>query len=69
MNLATLNATINALKTQLQTFENIRVCCHSCERYGEARAHQCAVHQATPPPDWITGPIQCEHWVHDSVPF
>jgi hypothetical protein len=69
MNLVTLNATINALKQQLQVFENIRVCCHSCERFGEIVPQQCAVHQATPPTDWIKGPIECEHWSHDSVPF
>ena len=69
MNLQELTVTKQALRSQLQAYERITVCCHTCERYGETTAQQCAVHKATPPPEWLRGPIECAEWVFDRVPF
>lgn len=69
MNLQELTVTKQALRSQLQAYERITVCCHSCERYGETTAQQCAVHKATPPPEWLRGPIECAEWQHDCIPF
>lgn len=66
MNQAELNVTLTALKSQLEVFERITVCCHSCLSYERGK---CLHHQATPPPEWVHGPIQCAHWQHDNVPF
>lgn len=69
MNLIELKATTQALRQSLQRYERIKVCCHTCERFGEVVPKQCAVHKATPPPEWISGPIECNDWSHDSIPF
>lgn len=69
MNLQELKVTKQALLTQLQAYERIKVCCHSCERFGEVTPMQCAEHKATPPPEWVVGPIECTDWSHDSIPF
>lgn len=69
MNLQELKATTQALRQSLQRYERIKVCCHSCEHYGSYGSKQCAVHKATPPPEWVTGPVECADWQHDGVPW
>lgn len=66
MNQVELKVTITALKKLLSEHERITVCCQSCLMY---ERRQCSHHQATPPPEWLHGPIQCEHWSFDSIPF
>jgi hypothetical protein len=69
MNLIQLTTTREALRQSLQRYEQITVCCHSCEHYGNETARQCSIHKATPPPEWMKGPIECADWLFDQVPF
>lgn len=69
MNLIQLTTTKEALRQSLQRYERITVCCHSCEHYGSYGSKMCAVHKATPPPEWVNGPIECNEWEHDNVPW
>lgn len=67
MNLAELKATTQALENQLRTLNSITPGCRSCEHF--ARGNECDVFRAMPPPAWIDGPVECEQWVWDGVPF
>ena len=69
MNLIQLTTTKEALRQSLQRYERITVCCHSCEHYGSYGSKMCAVHKATPPPEWIKGPVECDDWRYDEIPF
>lgn len=69
MNLIQLTTTKEALRKSLREYESITVCCHSCEHYGSYGSKQCAIHKATPPPEWIRGPVECADWIHDQIPF
>lgn len=66
MNQLELLSTIVALKKQLEVYNMIKVCCSTCEHL---RGDKCQEYQATPPPDWHTGPIDCAKWQYDSIPF
>lgn len=66
MTLVELKATKEALKRSLHELENIKVACYSCEKYKNT---QCSQYAACPPPEWIQGPIECEHWKYDEIPF
>ena len=66
MNLATLNIQKATLKQALFELEAIKVNCLHCESYsGEI----CQQFKASPPPEWVNGPVDCEHWVFDGIPF
>lgn len=67
MNLATLNIQKATLTQALHELNAIKVICHNCTSY---HGQLCAKYQATPPPDWISkGPVECEHWEYDGIPF
>lgn len=66
MNLIELNATRQALRKQLYEYERITPSCNNCLRL-EARV--CQQFNASPPDDWINGPVECEHWDYDFIPF
>lgn len=71
MNLIQLTTTKEALRQSLQRYERITVCCHSCEHYfvSGVSGPQCSVHKATPPPEWIRGPVECSDWSYDFIPM
>lgn len=66
MNLIQLQSTKEALKKSLHEYERITPACNTCENM---RAGQCTHFKATPPPEWVRGPVNCEHWEYDSIPF
>lgn len=65
MNLQQLRATKTALKKQLLEMEIITEGCHSCTHY----SNYCNKFNAKPPDDWKIGPIDCEEWEYDNIPF
>ena len=66
MNLIELTSTKTALRKYLHELERITPSCHSCEHFAQG---QCAQAQAAPPPEWVKGPVECERWEHDGIPF
>ena len=66
MNLHELKVTRQALQSQLKVYELIKPSCHSCEHFPNGR---CDHFNATPPPEWISGAEECEHWEYDGIPF
>ena len=68
MNLATLNLQKQTLQKALRDLDNIKVNCHSCDRF---TGGQCGQFEAAPPPEWVKGPgpVACEHWEFDNIPF
>ena len=66
MNLATLNIQKATLKQALFDLDAIKVHCNNCEQYSGT---VCKQFGATPPPEWVTGPVDCEHWTYDQIPF
>jgi hypothetical protein len=67
MNSTELNSVRNALRKQLHELDRITIACQSCLHLGAGRV--CQHFNATPPPEWLRGPIDCAHWEHDNVPF
>lgn len=66
MNLIQLQTTRDALKQSLQSLERIKPCCHTCEHY---QGNRCDKFAAVPPPEWVAGPVECEQWSYDNIPF
>ena len=66
MTLIELKATKEALKRSLHELENIKVACYSCTQYKNTH---CTKYGAPPPDDWVRGPIECESWEYDEIPF
>jgi len=66
MNLLQLNVTKQALRRQLDEYERITPCCMTCENM---ESGICQQFQAAPPPEWKHGPVDCEQWTHDGIPF
>lgn len=66
MNLATLNVQKQTLEKALHDLEKIEVSCHSCDKFVNG---QCLQFKAAPPVEWIKGPVDCEHWEYDNIPF
>lgn len=66
MNLATLVLQKQTLKKALRDLENIKVSCHSCDKF---IGGQCLQFKAAPPSEWIEGPVDCEGWEFDNIPF
>lgn len=66
MNLAQLQTTKTALRQSLHEYERITPACNTCENL---QGGQCTKFEAAPPPDWMKGPVTCEHWEYDNVPF
>lgn len=66
MNLATLNVQKQTLKKALHDLEIIKPSCHSCDRF---TGGECSQFGAAPPREWIVGPVECEHWEYDEIPF
>ena len=66
MNLLELKSTREALRKQLMEYDSITPSCRSCLKY---EANRCSQYQAAPPDDWIKGPVDCEHWDYDFIPF
>lgn len=67
MNLAELTATREALRSSLARYEQINPCCNTCiHLIGENR---CSKYDSQPPQDWIDGPVDCQHWHYDGIPF
>lgn len=66
MNLAELNATREALRKQLNEYNRILPSCNNCTHLG---AGLCQQFNAQPPVEWVKGPVECEHWDYDFIPF
>lgn len=66
MNFNELKATKEALKRSLHELEIIKVACYCCTQYKNT---QCTKYAAPPPDDWVRGPIECESWEYDEIPF
>ena len=66
MNRLEITVTRQALRKQLDLYEGIVTCCHSCEHYDQRR---CVKFGQPPPPEWIKAPHECEHWEYDAIPF
>ena len=67
MNLAELNAIKMYLDKQLKELDTIQITCLRCEHL--KAGHRCQKFDATPPAEWLHGPVDCEHWLWDAVPF
>lgn len=67
MNLHDLKATREALRKQLHCYDLITPACNNCEKLGTDK--RCNHFAAPPPPEWLTGPVECEHWEYDGIPF
>ena len=67
MNLQELNAIKTHLKKQLKDIESIQVTCLHCEHL--KHNNRCEKFDAKPPADWLHGPVDCEHWKWDCIPF
>jgi hypothetical protein len=67
MNLVELNAIKTHLKKQLKDIESIQVTCLRCEHLKSG--NRCNQFNAQPPAEWLHGPVDCEHWSWDSIPF
>ena len=67
MNLHELRVTRDALRKQLSLYEHIQPACNNCEKMS---AHKkCSHFEAVPPAEWLVGPVECEHWRYDFIPF
>jgi hypothetical protein len=58
--------TIQALKAQLHEYESIHPSCTNCT---SLQNNVCQYFSASPPPEWIKGPVECEQWTYDGIPF
>ena len=67
MNLVELNAIKTHLKKQLKNLDDIQITCLRCEHLKSC--YRCEKFDAKPPAEWLHGPVDCEHWVWDSIPF
>ena len=68
MNLIELKATREALRKQLHEYDRITPSCDNCEHFS-FQGKKCAKFNASPPAEWLKGPVNCQHWEYDSVPF
>ena len=66
MNLSELEVTKTALRKQLHEYESITPSCTNCLKFYDG---ECSKFEARPPDEWVKGPIECEHWDYDNVPF
>jgi hypothetical protein len=66
MNMFLLNGTREALRTELRRLDAIKPGCGNCTHYD---LEKCKVYEQTPPPEWFKGPVECEAWEFDSIPF
>lgn len=66
MNLQELNISKKLVRQQLQQLEQIKPSCTSCENF---QNNKCAQFGESPPPDWIAGPVECDQWQYDFIPF
>lgn len=66
MTLHELNLTKAALNRQLTELNRIKPGCNSCTRY---QGGVCDHFNAAPPDSWVAGPIECEQWQFDGIPF
>lgn len=67
MNLIELKATREALRKTLREYDRITPACDNCTRMESS--NRCRHFNANPPPEWIAGPVNCQHWEYDNVPF
>lgn len=67
MNLQELNAIKMHLKKQLKDLDAIQITCRRCEHLQSGNV--CQKFDARPPDEWLHGPVDCEHWLWDAVPF
>lgn len=67
MNLIELTATREALRKTLREYDRITPACDNCIRLEPG--NRCGEFNANPPPEWITGPVTCQKWHYDNVPF
>ncbi len=68
MTLLELKVTKIALRNQLREYENIVANCNTCQKFDDS-AGMCKQFAAAPPAEWRSGQVDCEHWIHDNVPF
>jgi hypothetical protein len=66
MNLSELTIIKQALRNQLNEYDRITPSCNNCEHYKNS---VCQHFSASPPPEWVKGPIDCQQWIYDSIPF
>lgn len=66
MNLAELTVMRKVLKQKLVELDAITPSCNNCIYY---EGRMCQKHGATPPDEWVKGPVECQDWSYDNVPF
>lgn len=67
MNLQELNISKKLVRQQMQQLENIKPSCMSCEHFSSGS--KCGHFKAEPPPEWRNGPVECDAWNYDYIPF
>jgi hypothetical protein len=66
MNIIQLNSVKDALRSKLHELERITPACRTCEKF---QSGICQHFGQSPPPEWQLGPVECDQWVHDGIPF
>lgn len=67
MNLATLTIQKSTLRRALHDLEAIKVTCNQCIYFHDSI---CGKFDAAPPAEWVgRGPVECEFWEFDGIPF
>ena len=56
-----------ALEQALKALDAKRPGCNTCEHYAPGKG--CTVFGAQPPEEFRRGPVDCEHYVWDAIPF
>lgn len=66
MNFLALTTTRETLRAELKRLDAIQVGCSNCKNY---ELNNCKVFGEMPPGDWFKGPVECESWEFDQIPF
>lgn len=66
VNIALLTVKREALRKELQRLDAITPSCSNCNHY---LLEMCKVYDQAPPSEWFRGPIDCESWEFDALPF
>lgn len=66
MTLAEIAIRKEALQKALDELDLIKPSCTNCTKYAHDK---CAQFDENPPNSWKIGPVQCEHFCWDGIPF
>lgn len=67
MTITELKLEIQALRQNLSYMEQIKPSCKSCEHFIDDVS--CNKFDSNPPPDWVSGKVECPQWEYCDVPF